>query len=319
MCECYGGIEVRFTVLNDCLPLAEEKFRKVIKENYYTRNKFNCQLTSEQVKKLCKLFVTASEGPKLEKLTRSLRAETHRSLDHERNRRRGKERRSTLGGERERRYYERPVRYEREVFASPVAPVSRVRPLPQPALLPSYAYERTLEMDPYRRDPLSEHREAYRRDPLLEHRDGYRQDPLSEHRDGYRRDPLSERRDAYRRDPLSERRDAYRRDPLSEPHDAYRREPLFEDRVVYRRDPLLKHHDRRHSELESRHLDDNARRDAYSSYRERPAVYSVGLPREHNPPADLPPEYHRERLLPEYRSSAGPLPEYHRFQPLYRY
>ncbi|KAI7988043.1 ABC transporter G family member 34 [Camellia lanceoleosa] len=41
-------VKVRFTVLEDCNPLVDEKFKKVIKENYYTRNKFDCQLTSEQ-------------------------------------------------------------------------------------------------------------------------------------------------------------------------------------------------------------------------------------------------------------------------------
>ncbi|KAL3850666.1 hypothetical protein ACJIZ3_012548 [Penstemon smallii] len=41
--------QVRFTVLDDCLPLAEEKFKKIIKENYYTKTKFDCKLNSEQV------------------------------------------------------------------------------------------------------------------------------------------------------------------------------------------------------------------------------------------------------------------------------
>ncbi|KAL9271901.1 hypothetical protein AKJ16_DCAP22989, partial [Drosera capensis] len=40
--------QVRFTVLEDCLPVAEEKFKKVIKDNYYARNKFGCELSSEQ-------------------------------------------------------------------------------------------------------------------------------------------------------------------------------------------------------------------------------------------------------------------------------
>ncbi|KAK9755234.1 hypothetical protein RND81_01G011700 [Saponaria officinalis] len=48
--------QVRFTVLKDYLPIAEEKFKRVIKDNYYTNTKFNGQLNSEQVKNLCKLF-----------------------------------------------------------------------------------------------------------------------------------------------------------------------------------------------------------------------------------------------------------------------
>lgn len=45
LCTC----QVRFSVLRDCLPLAEEKFKKVIKENYFTNKKFDGQLNSEQV------------------------------------------------------------------------------------------------------------------------------------------------------------------------------------------------------------------------------------------------------------------------------
>ncbi|CAO2840443.1 unnamed protein product [Amaranthus hypochondriacus] len=48
--------QVRFSVLEDCVPLAEEIFKKVLKDNYYTKTKFDFQLNSEQVKNLCKLF-----------------------------------------------------------------------------------------------------------------------------------------------------------------------------------------------------------------------------------------------------------------------
>lgn len=43
-------------VLEDCLPLAEEKFKKVIQDNYYTKTKFNCQLTSQQVLIILRVF-----------------------------------------------------------------------------------------------------------------------------------------------------------------------------------------------------------------------------------------------------------------------
>ncbi|KAM7259083.1 hypothetical protein ACFE04_014824 [Oxalis oulophora] len=56
--------QVRFTVLKDCLPVGQENFKDIIKDNYYSKNKFHCQLTSDQVKNLCKLFHDASEGPK---------------------------------------------------------------------------------------------------------------------------------------------------------------------------------------------------------------------------------------------------------------
>ncbi|KAI7994583.1 Clathrin heavy chain 1 [Camellia lanceoleosa] len=77
--------QVRFTVLEDCNPLVDEKFKKVIKENYYARNKFDCQLTSEQVKNLCKLFVASSRGSSnSKKLGRNLKAETHTYADQDR-------------------------------------------------------------------------------------------------------------------------------------------------------------------------------------------------------------------------------------------
>uniref|UniRef100_A0A3Q7H3T5 DCD domain-containing protein n=1 Tax=Solanum lycopersicum TaxID=4081 RepID=A0A3Q7H3T5_SOLLC len=47
-------IRVCFSIVDDCLPLVEEKFREVIQTNYYTKTKFNCKLTSEQVSQLVK-------------------------------------------------------------------------------------------------------------------------------------------------------------------------------------------------------------------------------------------------------------------------
>lgn len=168
--------QVRFTVLDDCLPLAEEKFKKIIKDNYYNKNKFDCQLTSEQVKNLCKLFVrsskggggSASKGPKSSKpLVRSRRPEAPRSSypDRERIRRphREEDRRPAYREEDRRagdyHYPDTQVSaYERgrEIL---VAPVSHHHALPPPTLLPSYGYRRTLEPDVYRRDQLD-------RDPL---------------------------------------------------------------------------------------------------------------------------------------------------------
>ncbi|KAE8039066.1 hypothetical protein FH972_011514 [Carpinus fangiana] len=193
--------QVRFTVLEDCLPVAEEKFKEVIKDNYYSKNKFNCQLTSEQVKNLCKLFRAASKGPKSKRLGRSLRAETHTSAFLERSGQHSRraearrfvdrERTRQQSWERERRpafigvdrYVERPLAYEREVFASPVLPSTLLPPLPQhsrPALaLPSYAYERATELGTYRRDPLSEYHDRRFSDLELRHQVGI------EHRDPY--------------------------------------------------------------------------------------------------------------------------------------
>ncbi|KAK1312016.1 hypothetical protein QJS10_CPA07g00180 [Acorus calamus] len=48
--------QVHFQILDDCLPLPEERFKSAIKSNYNGKNKFNCKLSEEQVKDLCKLF-----------------------------------------------------------------------------------------------------------------------------------------------------------------------------------------------------------------------------------------------------------------------
>ncbi|KAJ6835589.1 uncharacterized protein M6B38_300855 [Iris pallida] len=82
--------QVRFNVLDDCLPLPEEKFKAAIKENYYGRNKFNCQLSVEQVRNLCKLFKRAGKAPSStsKKSREAIRAEPEpRSADRGRKRR----------------------------------------------------------------------------------------------------------------------------------------------------------------------------------------------------------------------------------------
>ncbi|KAK3017536.1 hypothetical protein RJ639_007211 [Escallonia herrerae] len=147
--------QVRYTVLEDCLPLAEEKFKKVIKGNYYARNKFDCQLNSVQVKELCKLFIAASKGARSKKVGRNLRVESFKPVGRSRSRRRilDEERRSAVA--RERRYYEDPVFYRREEVESPIVPVSRVSPPPVPH---SYVYTRMMEVDAYREDLIREYR-----------------------------------------------------------------------------------------------------------------------------------------------------------------
>lgn len=151
--------QVRFTVMEDCLPLAEEKFRNVIKENYYSRNKFDSQLNAQQVAKLCKLFVAAKSGPGPKKAiknhrsgadeSRGGRQDAHKARDGKKRKRWAREEETQpqppLGRER-RRYHEygHPhVGYEREALPSPVRPVARY--LPED--LRSYGYESAYSYD----------------------------------------------------------------------------------------------------------------------------------------------------------------------------
>ncbi|KAJ8558513.1 hypothetical protein K7X08_034042 [Anisodus acutangulus] len=295
--------QVRFTVLEECLPIAEETFRQAIKKNYYTKSKFDCQLSSEQVKDLCKLFTTASKGSR-SKDTR-LAPETRVISRRDRAKRRGRDerrrpdrapRRSERVEERvyrgqveDRRYHEQvedrgyrehPHFHERSLITSPLMPLAPFQPLPPPAPVQSYAYDRTLGRDPYRRDTVIQHDDSYRQSRLVE------------------------LPDAYRRDTVIGNPDVYRRRALVEPHDYYRREVIPERREYHQ--PL---------NLETRLQDDGGISDPYVSYRERLSyhdpVNSVRSQPEYNPPAaGLRSEYRRGGISTEYSSARSMLPEY---------
>ncbi|XP_022715470.1 uncharacterized protein LOC111274815 [Durio zibethinus] len=49
-------IQVKFTPLWYCCPLSENEFRDAIRENYFSRNKFNFGLSEDQVRRLLSLF-----------------------------------------------------------------------------------------------------------------------------------------------------------------------------------------------------------------------------------------------------------------------
>ncbi|KAJ6817403.1 uncharacterized protein M6B38_411190 [Iris pallida] len=138
--------QVRFTVLNDCVPLPEEKFKAAIKQNYYGRNKFNCQLSAEQVKNLCKLFKSAGKKPSSRKRPHEdITAEPEPSSTNW-------DPRILHGRARDKRI---PLRIRgndlysrREAYASPPPRLVPVAPLRPP---PSYVYDRPVD---YRRVPL---------------------------------------------------------------------------------------------------------------------------------------------------------------------
>ncbi|XP_051134369.1 uncharacterized protein LOC127253697 [Andrographis paniculata] len=258
--------QVRFTVMEDCLPLAEEKFKKVIKDNYYTKTKFNCKLTSEQVKKLCKLFIASSKGQKSTQLSRSRKEVKPPRKTKDSKQRSGDKRRLRSRGDPQSN--ERPRKRAREI----IMPVPLLPPAPPP-----YAIGRASEVEAYRRgpylesriNPLPSHRDSYRdlRYPLADYRDGrgeylerqyltsYPDRGLNlEPRDTYR-DLYNRSGDAYRNghDPYLERQlypDHYKRDPLPVRPEVYRderglelRDPYQREEPLDRRDLRPRHHD----------------------------------------------------------------------------
>ncbi|XP_076916940.1 uncharacterized protein LOC143576804 [Bidens hawaiensis] len=303
--------QVRFTVLDDCLPLAEEMFKSVLKENYYSRNKFEGLLKPEQVKKICKLFKEMGRGSRPRSKVKSRRAqpveprrtraeETRRTRPDDRRASRISEKRKRWARDEERRPRSRspPAREKRRYpeFDRPPAVyhreppvvydheplVSRYLPPPQPAVgspVRLYAYEREpLDIPPYVRDRLPEPH-TYRVVDRVIDRD---------------------------------------RDYLPEPH-AYRVVDRERDRVP---EPVT-----------YRVVERERERDPYLSYGREPppplyreAVYTVPPPeyhlagREyHHPPAVEAPEYrisggsrvasYRDESASDYRSTVG-LPEY---------
>ncbi|KAJ8535577.1 hypothetical protein K7X08_023297 [Anisodus acutangulus] len=304
--------QVRFTVLEECLPIAEETFRQAIKKNYYTKSKFDCQLSSEQVKDLCKLFNTGRKGSRSKDT--QLAPETRVISKRDRAKRRGQderrrpdraprrfervEERGYRGQVEDRRYREQvedrryreqvedrgyrehPHFHERSLITSPLIPLAPLQPLPPPAPVQSYAYDRTLGRDPYRRDTLIHHDDSYRQSRLVELPDAYRPDTVIGNPDVYRRQALVEPRDYYRREVIPEHREYHQ--PLN---------------------------------LETRFQDDGGISDPYVSYREHLSyhdpVNSVRSQPEYNPPAaGLRSEYRRGGISTEYSSTRSMLPEY---------
>ncbi|GAA0140026.1 calcium-binding protein [Lithospermum erythrorhizon] len=244
--------QVRFDIIEDCLPLEEEKFSKVIRANYFTRNKFDCQLNSGQVENLCKLFRASIKDVKSER-RKSLSDRAFRSAREKANLKSApalfvaespKARRPLARKERHRR--ERPVR--NEVGSLPRRPVRLSQ-----ATASSFAYERTLNREVYRGEPSVAHTEIYRQQPLLEPRDTYRRELSLERRDTYSPDKYLEHRGTYRQERLLVPRDLYRvEQPQWRARDSFRQYPVLErdydleplaEHRAYNLDPLADHMD----------------------------------------------------------------------------
>ncbi|KAG1337870.1 hypothetical protein COCNU_04G001760 [Cocos nucifera] len=159
--------QVRFTVLDDCLPLPEEKFKAVIKVNYYEKNKFNCQLSHEQVKNLCKLFRNTTKASKQKRRDKASRAGQSSINEIQRGRLSyGILQHSTAAASDSgifkganlyaRESYASPPQrvglYAREAYVSPPRPVA----LPPPVPAPIYAHDQRVGDYYYRRGPVLE-------------------------------------------------------------------------------------------------------------------------------------------------------------------
>lgn len=211
-----------------------------------------------------------------------------------------------------RRYYEDSRNHEREVVASAVTPVP-IRLVPATVAPPSYMYDRTSELDSYRRDWLVEHHDSRAHlvpEPRLDHPIIYRRDPLLHQLDPYRRDSTTEHLDLRLRDEIG------RHDPYISYRERLENQVLSSrDDFARRRDPYISY--RRSTEDDNLRLQDELRRqDPYiPSERERPAyrdhVYVTHQLRE------------TDRYLPanrtDYSSAVASLPEYRSVRSVYRY
>lgn len=310
---------------------------------------------------MCKLFVSVNKGSALPKISRSLvvgrtseglkqqsreekrgrkrrdrdegSGRKQRDRDEERGRkRRGRreERKSPL--RREQRHHERPVIYANEVSYSQVAPLHGGYQLPAPV----YTYERTLEMNPYRREQVLEHRGLQVVDREPRHRDETKNiDPYISYRE---REAPSFHRPIYS---SASEREYYTPTVLpaaylpagreSERHntsglrDYYQPRTLPPEYLPSRREieyiPSRREVEyRTTAELPPEYHSTRALPAEYRASRSLLAEYrAAGLPTEDLAPAGVSNGYHQVGTPTEYRSSAGGLRDYRSLQTTHRY
>lgn len=220
--------QVRFSVFEDCLPLSEEKFKAVIKDNYYGKNKFDCQLKAEQVKNLCKLFKATTTGKSRDSkhADRVRRPEARSFPDRSRDRGQGRDRERRQGRDREmqrgrvadRRHGEDRVRrvpFSGSQIRTDTDAIYESQRLPLGLVAAPYGYERPMDIDYPRRDTGLERHDRRLVDMEL----GRREEILYHDPHGYIEPP-----------------------PVHDRHLSYQPEPLYA-RVLPSHEPSLSRHE----------------------------------------------------------------------------
>lgn len=258
---------------------------------------------------------------------------SRKQRDEERGRkRRGRREERKSPPRQEQRHHERPVMYANEVSYSQVAPLHGGYQLPAPV----YAYERTLDSNSYRREPVLEHRGLQIVDRAPRHYDETKNiDPYISYREreapSYRRpiySSVSEREyytpavlpAAYlpagrnsERQTTSGLRDYYQPGTLPSEYLPSRREIEY---LPSRREVEY----RTTAELPAEYHSTRALPAEYHASRSLLAEYrAAGLPTEDLAPASASNGYHQARPAMEYRSSGGGLRDYHSLQTTARY
>ncbi|XP_031112350.1 uncharacterized protein LOC116016295 isoform X2 [Ipomoea triloba] len=332
--------QVRFMIVDDCKPLAEEIFKKAIKKNYYTRMKFNCQLTSEQVKDLCKLFTADSRSSTSKKLRGRLKKESKRVVERDRGESKSvverDRRESKRVVERDRRVSKRVVERDRTGKREVIDKARRLKPERKRGLKQDRTRKYGVDRD-RRRSPVRDHRyheysRHYEKDmvaPAMDHLQPLPPAPVAQGSHLLTLRPLASAQpyvyerpletDVYRRGPLLVRDDPYRRDMLQEPEDAYKQDILIDRRHYYRQEPNPERHYSYEITNYDPHVSYPGRGEAvyrsipsaglpveYYSVEQSTAHRSAGvsIPEYHAISRSLP-EYHSVGLRPEYQSSAG--------------